>query len=76
MSKILRIAKSKIKYLEKRTYYAYLTPSELLELIKAGITINKVDIIKAKLYKSNGLSRPNWYYFQLGSLTLDQKGEK
>lgn len=76
-NRTLRIAKSKVKHLTKQTYCGHLTPVEFLALVKAGILSHNesTDVPYAELYVKKGDSTPRWYYFDLGSVTLEHVKE-
>lgn len=76
MKKVLRTAKAKVlSYYSygSRDYYAYLQPTEFLLLLGEGIVAKDDDIDNARYKQKYGISSPQWYYFQLGSMQLDQK---
>lgn len=60
----LRVALSKCKHIEKREWYAYATPSEALELVKAGaMPRHQSDVVRFTEMQRVGNCRSWWFYF-------------
>lgn len=61
----LGVARAKVHQFSGRTWCGYLTPSEILALIKAGAKpdCNNLEILWIQAKKDSGDSRPGWFYF-------------
>ena len=55
----------KVEHHSGRTYMAYCTPVELLDLSAMGAYAKPGDLSNAHESKKWGKCRPRWYYFEL-----------